>query len=166
MATQSTTIRVNTAYLHMVLGPVYREAMLGEHEAELALLDLGQAAHRQLYVEEIIVPLFDELAPAPREQARQALKYLLHVLPGPQLDLFCQIFGVELAECVPLLNQIWSVVFPEEDRNVAPGWRFAATARPLNYHQTKDFYATSPRFLEGAWARLEQRLYAALESKE
>lgn len=159
MATQPITIRVNTAYLHMVLGPVYREAMLGEHEAELALLDLGQAAHRQLYVEEIIVPLFDELAPAAREQARQALKYLLQVPPEPQLDPFCQIFGVELAECVLLLNQIWSVVFPDEDSNLAAGWRYVDKAKALNYHQTMGFYASPPRFLEGAWQRLEKRLH-------
>ena len=158
MATQSTTIRVNSAYLHTVLDPVYREAMLGEHEAELAFLDLRKPAHRQLYVEEIMVPLFDELAPAAREQARQALKYLLQVPPGAQLDPFCQIFGVELAECLPLLNQLWSVVFPDEDRNVAAGWRYVDKAKALNYHQTMDFYASPPRFLEGAWERLEKRL--------
>ncbi|WP_167221212.1 hypothetical protein [Massilia rubra] len=164
MASQATTIRVNTAYLHTALDPIYREAMLGEHEAELALLDLRKPLYRQLYVEEIVAPLFAELAPPTLEKTRQALKYLLHVPPGPGLAPACQLFGVALSECVPLLNLIWSVLFPDEDREIPAGWRYVDRAKSLNYHQTRDFYSSSPQFLDGAWERLEARLCASLNS--
>ncbi|NHZ61002.1 hypothetical protein [Massilia genomosp. 1] len=165
MATQSTAIRVNSAYLQTVLAPIYREAMLGEHDAECALLDLRNRVHRELCVEEIVAPLFAELALPTLEKTGQALTYLLHVSPGPRLAPACQLFGVALNECVLLLNQIWSVVFPDEDRDVPAGWRYVDKAKSLNYHQTRDFYASSPQLLDGAWERLEQRLRAGLNSR-
>ncbi|NHZ99728.1 hypothetical protein [Massilia sp. CCM 8734] len=56
------------------------------------------------------------------------------------------------------------VVFPDEDSGVPAGWRYLDKAKLLNDHQTRDFYASSPQFLDGAWKRLEARLCAGLNS--